>query len=107
TGTVRLSSAAPAGGTVVSLGSNLPGVATMPSSVTVGAGPTSATFTITTFPADTTTVQLSAGISSSFLFASLTVSGGSSPPPPPSSGRPYRPSGQPPGPDGLGGAPRP
>jgi len=89
TGTVRLSSAAPAGGTAVSLGSNLPGVATVPSSVTVAAGATSATFTITTFPADTTTVQLSAGISSSFLFAALTVSGGSSPPPPPPSGGPY------------------
>lgn len=90
TGTVRLSSAAPTGGTAVSLGSNLPNVATVPSSVTVPAGATSATFTITTFPADTTTVQLSAGISSSFLFAALTVSGGSSPPPPPPpSGGPY------------------
>jgi hypothetical protein len=89
TGTVRLSAAAPAGGTLVSLGSNLPNVATVPSSVTVPAGATSATFTITTFPADTTTVQLSAGVSSSFLFAALTVSGGSSPPPPPPSGGPY------------------
>ena len=89
TGTVRLSSAAPAGGTVVSLGSNLPGVAQVPPSVTVPAGATSATFTITTSPADTTTVQLSAGVSSAFLFASLTVSGGSPSSPPPSSGGPY------------------
>jgi len=88
TGTVRLSSAAPAGGTVVSLGSNLPGAASVPSTVTVPAGATSAAFTITTFPVDTTTVQLSAGVNSNFLFAALTITGGSSTPPP-SSGGPY------------------
>jgi hypothetical protein len=89
TGTVRLSATAPSGGTVVSLGSNLPNTASVPPSVTVPAGATSATFTITTFPADTTTVQLSAGISSSFLFAALTVSGGTTSPPPSSTGGPY------------------
>ena len=84
TGTVRLSSAAPAGGTVVSLGSNLPGSASVPPSVTVSAGATSATFPITTFAGSgTTTVQLNASVSSAFLFASLTVTAASTPPPPP------------------------
>jgi hypothetical protein len=73
TGTVRLSSAAPSGGTLVTLGSNQPGAASVPSSVTVAAGATSATFTVTTFASAGTTVQLSATLGNSVLFAALGV----------------------------------
>ena len=79
TGTVTLPGPAPAGGSVVTLTSNLPNAATVPSSVTVAAGATSANFTITTFPSNTTTVQLSASLGNTTLFASLGVN-----PPPPS-----------------------
>ncbi|PYR49161.1 MAG: hypothetical protein DMF95_12720 [Acidobacteria bacterium] len=74
TGTVTLPSAAPPGGTVVSLTSNLPLAASVPASVTVAAGATSANFTVTTFPAATTTVQLSARVVDTILFASIGVS---------------------------------
>ncbi len=47
TGTVRLSSAAPSGGTVVTLSDNSAS-ATVPASVTIAAGSTSRTFTVTT-----------------------------------------------------------
>jgi hypothetical protein len=82
TGTVTLSSPAPAGGTVVNLGSNQPGAASVPTNVTVAAGATSANFTITTFPSAGTTVQLSAGIGNQFLFAALSVNAAAPPPPP-------------------------
>src|SRR6185436_17254531 len=50
TGSVTLSSAAPAGGTVVNLTSSNTSVATVPASTTVAAGQTkSPSFTITTF----------------------------------------------------------
>jgi hypothetical protein len=48
TGTVSLTSSAPAGGVVVSLSSNNTTAATVPGSVTVPAGSTAATFTVTT-----------------------------------------------------------
>jgi hypothetical protein len=73
TGTVRLATAAPAGGTAVTLGSNQPGAASVPSSVVVPAGATSATFTVTTFPSQGTTVQLSARLGDTILFAALGV----------------------------------
>ena len=73
TGTVTLGSAAPSGGVAVSLGSNLPGSASVPASVTVPAGATSASFTVTTFPVDNTTVQLSATLGSVTQFASLGI----------------------------------
>jgi hypothetical protein len=47
-GTITLSSAAPSGGTVVNLSSSNTAVATVPTSVTVQAGATSATFTVST-----------------------------------------------------------
>ncbi len=72
-GTVTLGSAAPSGGVAVSLGSNLPGSASVPASVTVPAGATSATFTVTTFPVDNTTVQLSATLGGVTQFASLGI----------------------------------
>jgi hypothetical protein len=50
TGTVRLASAAPAGGTTVFLVSDNPAVATVPATVTVPAGATTATFTVETKP---------------------------------------------------------
>ena len=73
TGTVTLGSAAPSGGVAVSLGSNLPGSASVPASVTVPAGATSASFTVTTFPVDNTTVQLSATLGNVTQFASLGI----------------------------------
>ena len=81
TGTVTLASAAPAGGVGVNLGSNLPLTASVPASVTVPAGATSANFTVTTFPSALTSVQLSAALNNLFQFAAITV--GPSPPPPP------------------------
>jgi hypothetical protein len=45
----------------------------VPATVTVPAGATSATFTVTTFSVDTTTVQLSASLDNVFQFAALTV----------------------------------
>lgn len=81
TGTVRLASAAPAGGVAVNLESSLPRTASMPPSVTVPAGATSASFTVTTFPSFLTTVQLSAGLNNLFQSTSITVGPSSSPPP--------------------------
>ena len=82
TGTVTLPSAAPAGGTVVTLASNLPGAASVPPSVTIPAGATSASFTVTTFPSAGTTVQLSARLGDSILFAPLGVNPPVQPPTP-------------------------
>ena len=82
TGTVTLPSAAPAGGTVVTLSSSLPGTASMPASVTIPAGAKSANFTVTTFPSATTTVQLSARLVDSILFAQLGVNPPAPPPTP-------------------------
>jgi hypothetical protein len=73
TGTVTLGSAAPATGVSINLGSSLPLAARVPASVTVPGGATSASFTVTTFPADTTTVQLSAALDSAFQSAALGV----------------------------------
>ena len=81
-GTVRLAATAPSGGSVVTLGSNQPGAASLPASVTVPAGAISANFTITTFPNAGTTVQLSARLGDTILFAALGVTAGTAPPPP-------------------------
>jgi hypothetical protein len=48
TGTATLTTAAPPGGAVVTLSSSIPGAATVPGSVTVAAGATSGTFTVST-----------------------------------------------------------
>jgi len=50
TGTVILSTAAPAGGAVVALSSDNPAVASVPASVTVASGATTADFTVSTGP---------------------------------------------------------
>ncbi|GEM_PF-1089883 len=85
-GTVTLSGAAPAGGTVVNLSSNST-AANVPASVTVAAGATSATFIVTT---TTVTSNTSAAITASAFgssqVASLTVA--------PASGNWYSPSWQ-------------
>jgi hypothetical protein len=80
TGRVTLAQAAPAGGVSVALGSNLPGAASVPASVVVPAGATSASFTIATFPSAGTTVQLSARLGDTIVFAALTVTAASSGP---------------------------
>ena len=80
-GTVTLGQAAAAGGIVVTLSSNNPTVASVPSSVTVAAGQFSANFTVTTFavplPASATISGTYVAISS----ASLTVTATLPPPP--------------------------
>jgi hypothetical protein len=74
TGIVTLASAAPAGGVAVDLSSQLPGTASVPASVTVPPGATSASFTITTFPpSGTTSVSLAASLNGTFQFTTLTV----------------------------------
>lgn len=50
TGTVNLTGKAPTGGTVVNLGSGMPGVGSVPPSITIPAGSTTGGFTITTHP---------------------------------------------------------
>jgi hypothetical protein len=82
TGTATLTAAAPTGGAVVTLSSNNTAVATVPASVTVPAGATSATFTVTTTAVSTsTTVTLTGTYSGTSRTATLTVT----PPPPPAS----------------------
>ncbi|MFL6197882.1 MAG: alpha/beta hydrolase fold domain-containing protein [Thermoanaerobaculia bacterium] len=75
TGTVVLDHAAPAGGAPVSLSSSDPAVASVPASVTVAQGATSATFTVTTSSvASAKTVTISAsrrGITQSAALAVL------------------------------------
>src|SRR5207248_1352394 len=80
TGTVTLSGPAPSGGAQVALSSSDPSVATVPSSVTVAAGATSATFTVSTHAVSaSTTVAISAIYAGVTKTASLTVN----PAPPP------------------------
>ena len=76
TGTVTLSGAAPSGGAVVSLLSSNTGVATVPASVTVAAGATSASFTVSTQRVrSTTSVTISGSYNGGTQSASLTVTG--------------------------------
>jgi len=80
TGTVTLSGPAPSGGAQVALSSNDTSVATVPSSVTVAAGATSATFTVSTSAVTaSTTVTISASYAGVTKTASLIVN----PAPPP------------------------
>jgi hypothetical protein len=74
TGTVTLISPAPAGGVVVTLASDRPGVAAVPASVKVPAGSLQANFTITTFLVhDLTTVHIAATLNQKTLRTFLTV----------------------------------
>jgi hypothetical protein len=81
TGTVTLSGPAPAGGAIVALSSGNTTVASVPPSVTVAAGATTATFTVsTTAVAGSTTVTISATYGSATRSALLTVTPASPPP---------------------------
>src|SRR5258706_375243 len=74
TGTVTLSGAAPSGGAVVTLSSSNTTVARVPSSVTVAAGATSATFALSTSAVvASTTVSISGTYGGATRSASLTV----------------------------------
>jgi hypothetical protein len=73
TGTVRLGSPAPAAGVYANLWSNLPNTASVPESVFIPGGATSASFEVRTFPSSTTSVQLSAQLNGDFQFSSITV----------------------------------
>ena len=74
TGTATLTSAAPAGGRVVTLSSNNP-AATVPASVTVPAGLTTKTFPVTTTAvAGTTTATISGSAGGATRTAALTIS---------------------------------
>ncbi len=79
-GTVTLSSGAPAGGAVVALSSSNTAAATVPASVTVAAGATSATFTASTATvASSTAVTITASYNGTTRTTTLTVN----PVPPP------------------------
>jgi hypothetical protein len=74
TATLNLDGLAPPGGLVVTLGSDKPGVATAPASVTVPAGLASTTFQVTTFVVGVnTTVKLSATANGTTVYKSFTV----------------------------------
>jgi trimeric autotransporter adhesin len=74
TGTVSLTGPAPAGGLAVALSSSI-GSATVPASVTVAAGATSATFTVTTSSVGSVTNgTITATLGSTIRTASLTLS---------------------------------
>jgi hypothetical protein len=82
TGTVSLSEPAPAGGAQVTLSSGNTMAAKVPSSVTVAAGASSASFTVSTsVVAASTTVAISAAYGGATRSASLTVTAASPPPP--------------------------
>src|SRR5213593_1688117 len=78
TGTVMLSAPARSDGVAVSLSSNKPSVASVPSSVTVLSGARTATFTLSTNPVGTSTlVTISASYGTVTLTANLTVAASS------------------------------
>jgi hypothetical protein len=76
TGTVTLAGPAPPNGVAINLASNQPLSASVPLSVTVPGGATSANFTVSTFPRFGTTVQLSAAMDGTFQFAAISVTEG-------------------------------
>ncbi len=74
-GTVTLANAAPVGGALVALTSSNTSAAVVPSSITIQAGQTSGTFTVTTYPvASSTSATISASYSTGTKTATLTVS---------------------------------
>lgn len=77
TGTVTLNSAAPSGGTVVTLASSNTTAATVPGTVTVPAGSTSAKFTVTTLGVAANTSSVITGILGVSANATLTVTAAS------------------------------
>ncbi|HKY05527.1 MAG TPA: hypothetical protein VJQ56_11590, partial [Blastocatellia bacterium] len=82
-GSITLTSAAPSGGAVVTLTSSNTTAATVPASITVAAGATGATFTVTTRSVSSSTpVTISAAYGGVTRTATLTVNAQTSPPPP-------------------------
>ena len=77
TGTVRLNVAAPTGGVSVSLTSSNTAAARVPASVTVSAGSTSATFTVTTLGVASTTTSVVTATLGTSTNATLTVTAAS------------------------------
>jgi hypothetical protein len=77
TGTVRLNAAAPTGGVSVSLTSSNTAAARVPASVTVSAGSTSATFTVTTLGVASTTTSVVTATLGTSTNATLTVTAAS------------------------------
>lgn len=90
TGTVTLNAAAPGGGATVQLGAWFP--ATVPPSVVVPAGQTSATFTVSTPSVSSTTQAKVTALLNLSWAAPLTIEPGGSPPPPPPGGTPVAPT---------------
>jgi hypothetical protein len=83
-GAVVLSTAAAAGGAVVSLSSSNPGVASVPSTVTVLGGNQGASFTVTTTSVTaSTTVTVTGSYNGTTRSATMTVSPAAPSPPPP------------------------
>jgi hypothetical protein len=79
-GTVALTAAAPSGGSVVTLASSNAAAATVPASVTVPAGSTSRTFTVTTQAVSSSTSSVITGTLGVSRGATLAVNAGSSTP---------------------------
>jgi hypothetical protein len=75
TGTIRLSAKAPSGGVIVTLSSSQPSIAAVPISITVPAGTTSATFTVSTRRpgSNSTNVTISAELANVLKSTTLTV----------------------------------
>src|ERR1035437_6319429 len=73
TGTVTLNGAAPTGGAIVTLSSSNTAVATVPANVTVAAGTTTKTFTVTTFVVSSSTPVTISGTYGGTQTATLTV----------------------------------
>jgi hypothetical protein len=74
TGTITLSTVAPLGGVTVTVSSSHLNIATVPSSITVAAGATSAQFTVSTSrPKSSTDVTISANLANVTKAATLTV----------------------------------
>jgi hypothetical protein len=88
TGTVLLSSPAPAGGISVTLATSNSAVAVVPGVVSVAAGQTSATFTVTTFTVTNNTSVTITAFYDTTASATLTVTTGGSPSPTPGLGAP-------------------
>jgi trimeric autotransporter adhesin len=80
-GTATLTAAAPSGGAVVSLSSSNAAVATVPSSVTVNAGSTSATFNVSTTAVSASTPVTISGVSGVSRSSTLNVTTAATPAP--------------------------
>jgi hypothetical protein len=83
TGTVFLSSPAPAGGISVTLSTSNAAAATVPGIVSVPGGQTSANFTVTTFAVANNTVVTISAFYDTTVSAKLTVTAGAPPSPTP------------------------